>query len=356
MRNTRRFLTLCLLIIASGTASFANEECKATGNINYICGPKNVEDLLHIKGTDWILAGQVIKGRKDTGGFYLINTATGVFSEYAPNLSGPIDPKYTQKHAQCPGAPDAEMLMSHGMSIKYGTGNIHEVYVLNHAERESAEIFDLDISGAKPTLNWKGCVLMPEGVASNNITYMPDGGFTVTSFGRANDKERFPKITSGQPTGGLFRWSPDSGWTEIPDGNTSGTNGIMLSPDGETLFVSSWGTSMLHIVKPDGDIQKIDLNGLHADNLSEGPDGSILITGQIGDGQTILECPLAGKELCTAPFRIIKFDPVTYEQEVLFSSNGNEYFGSASVAVAAGDEIWIGTFRGNRVAHIKIGS
>ena len=94
-------LIACVSVVGSTEVSQAHDECSADGDVSYICDAQNVEDLIHIKDTDWVLAGRLLSGDANDGGFYLININDNSKSDFAPDFSGTAKDRY----AACPGRP-----------------------------------------------------------------------------------------------------------------------------------------------------------------------------------------------------------------------------------------------------------
>ncbi len=96
-----------------------------------------------------------------------------------------------QRYGECPGPLPGTTFGAHGIDVQ-SKGNGHAVYAVNHAVRESIEIFDLDASGAKPTLTWIGCVVLPAKASGNGVVGLPDGGFITTNFERSRGQGCLP--------------------------------------------------------------------------------------------------------------------------------------------------------------------
>lgn len=344
---------LSLVAAAGGSSSLAADAttaaCKPDQNASYICGLRNAEDLIPIQGTPWVLAGQIGPPPTD-GGAYFINTKDGAAKKAAPDFSLPAAKPY----AACPGAPSAETFASHGLSIRYEAAGTHEVLAINHNGRQSIEVFDLDVTKAVPRLAWKGCVIAPPAMDPNSVAAVPGGGFVVTSFGIRSDPKTYEKGLAGGVSGFVAEWSPTAGWSELPGTQLVLTNGIVASEDGKRLFITTWGDSKLHVISR-GEIphthQTIDLPRFHPDNVRMLADGKLLIAGQSGDPLTIFAC--SRQPVCTVGFKVVRLDPATARVETLLDEPGSAVFGGASVAIAVGNELWVGTFRGDRVARYK---
>jgi hypothetical protein len=351
-RTFRPFPLALALLGLAGSARVARAQagCGAHGGTEYICGVQSVEDLIRIEGTDWVLASQ-LGPRAGTGGFYLIDVRTRAFHEAAPDFSGRADPIYSR----CPGPPEPKLFAAHGIAIRLGSGRVHQAYAVNHGGRESVEVFDLDVRGKEPKLVWKGCALTPETASANSVTPLPDRGFAITSFGVRTDMQgSMAKIGAGQPSGYVTEWSPAAGWTPVPGTEFSGDNGIVASPDGGTLFIAGWGDQAVHVVsrgKTPPTHRAVPLNGFHPDNIRWGPDGSLIVAGQVGELKAIFGCLTA--PVCTVGSKVVKIDPKTFAMETLVEEPGNPDFGGAASAIVVGDEVWLGPFRGNRIARVK---
>jgi hypothetical protein len=343
-------LSFVAVVSSSLAADAPKTACKADGRASYICGVRNVEDLIHIQNTSWVLAGQVGPPPTD-GGAYFISTKDGAVRKAQLDFSKPGAAPY----AACPGAPAPEVFASHGLGIRYGTAQVHEVFAVNHNGRESIEVFDLDVSKAVPSLTWKGCVIVPPSVSPNSVAPLPSGGFVVTSFGIRTDPKTFEKVLAGGISGFVAEWSPSAGWSEVPGSLLVADNGVDVSKDGKQLYVTTWGDSKLHILSR-GELphthQTIDLSGFRPDNVRVLADGKLLIAGQAGEPSAIFTC--TRQPVCTVGFKVVRFDPATSKLETLLDEPGSSVFGGASVAIVVGEELWVGTFRGDRVARYKL--
>src|SRR5476649_2464489 len=74
MNRIVRLLTILAgLWIACGTAAHAADRCAPEGKVHYLCGPTNVEDMVHVQGTRWIIASGMTGPGQPQGRFYLID-------------------------------------------------------------------------------------------------------------------------------------------------------------------------------------------------------------------------------------------------------------------------------------------
>jgi hypothetical protein len=335
-------LTVALIasppVRAQQTAAPAAGNCAPKGGMSFVCGVVNVEDFLPVENGRWLIAGSL---QPASAGLYLIDTAAKTFKAVALSVAAKPDPRYP-----C-AAPDLKGLATHGLDVIPGHGGMATVYAINHAGRDSVEVFHLD--AAKGAAEWVGCVVMPSGANPNSVAAVPGGGFVVTKFLDNADKEAFPHILAGQVNGVVYLWTPGKGFSEVPGTQLSGDNGIVVSPDSKWLFVNAYGTHEIYRVplpghgndKGERSSVKVDFN---PDNLRWAPGGKIFVTGQfIVDAQHIYE-PLGWATVLLDP-RTMKTTPVVKEP-------GFKEFSGATSAVQVGSTLWFGTFRGDRVAYL----
>ena len=317
---------------AQPTTSSAATSCAAVGDLNFVCGPINVEDFVPIEGGRWLVAGSYKPG---SAGLYLIDTTAKTYKPVALSIAAKPDSTYDCK------APDLKGLQTHGLDIVPNEGGVSTVYAVNHGGRESVEVFRLN--AAKATAEWVGCAVLPSGANPNSVAALPGGGFVVTKFLDNNDKEAFQHILSGQVNGVVYRWMPGKGFSEVPGTQLSGDNGILASRDGKWLYVCAYGTHEVYRLPVSGAGQrtsvKVDFN---PDNLRWAPDGTILATGQFVNAQN-----LASKHGWAA----VRIDPETLHLTALVKEPGYPEFDDATTAVQVGKTLWFGTFRGDRIAY-----
>jgi hypothetical protein len=88
-----------------------------------------------------------------------------------------------------------------------------------------------------------------------------------------------------------------------------------------------------------------------------GPDGSLITAGLVADDP---ECgnvrgpepfDLEGFATCPRPFIVTAVDPQSLEVRELARGPANAEFSNITMALPMGDELWIGTFAGDRIAY-----
>ena len=333
-------LGLCAL----APAAHAQGACAPEGKVSYLCGPSNVEDMALTPKTRWVLASGMTGPNRPVGKLFLIDTELKVAKTLTPDVTGPARAPY----AACPGPLDLGKFAPHGVAIRRGAKGGHTLYVVNHGGREAIEVFAFDASGVEPTLTWIGCVVLPDAASGNAVAPLPGGGFVATKFETAGDPQAFQKMADGVKDGRLYVWSPKTGFSTVPGSEMSGANGVEASPDGKWVFANAWPEQRvirfrLGSKAPPASV-KLDFL---PDNIRWAPDGKLLVGGQVGPIKTLLACD---KPRCPHAWKVVKIDPATLKVTPVLSVAGTDAFSDATVGIQVGKEIWVGTYRGDRVA------
>jgi hypothetical protein len=158
----------------------------AKDNVKFIEGVSNAEDIVVLKGSDWVIgSGLRTPGKNNSGHLYLINARTGQAEAVYPREGANVSQDVLA--ANCPAAPDPEAFDARGLGLRDSLNGKFELYVVNHPGptkgRHAVELFSVDASGGKPKITWTDCVVMPAGTYPNDVVALPDGGFAVTNTG-----------------------------------------------------------------------------------------------------------------------------------------------------------------------------
>lgn len=347
-RHCISILSFCAL--ASGAALPAQAACEADGKAQFICGLKSPEDLAHVPGSDWVIVSGMADAKSHRGQLYAVNSRDKSIKSLYPLASS--EPKHDRRlYTACPGPLPNGELGAHGIDVKAGNNRIHTLYAVNHAGRESFEVFELDASGPAPVLTWIGCVIYPAGTSGNGIVALPDGGIATTNFKDPADTNAFQKMTAGEITGNVLEWHRDKGWTPIPDSAMSGANGIVVTPDGKSLYVAGWpGKNVTRFERGAASPKRETIaTGILTDNLRWMADGSMLAGGQDGNMPGVFQCQ---PPKCRIGSAAVKIDPRTQKATRIATYAGSEGFEGATTSLEVGKEIWMGSFRGERILRL----
>jgi hypothetical protein len=344
-----------LALIGLLAVACSNEQvaCDPVGDLEFVCGPVNAEDLVLAPGTDYILSSGMSAG----GGFYLVNTTKGDWDPLGFDVRHDMD-----TFADCPAPPTTDEFETHGLNIRTVSDDMAMLYVVGHGAREAIEVFEVDTGGRRPELSWVGCVLMPDELAANSVASFADGSIVATvlfmpgmTFADA--------VVEKQPTGGVYKWSPgDAGFTLLAGSELPANNGIEVSADGSEIYVASSGYqtvvkySNTNPVRFLGATRQLPIT---PDNVHMGPNGMLLTAGMAND---VPECggppgpqhDIAILSACPRGTIAIEIDPATMEDRILVETPAVDVFSNATMVLTKDGEYWVGTFSGNRILHGEI--
>ena len=344
-------------VIALGAmgAQAETSGCGASGGLTYVCGLANAEDLVSVPGSAWVLSSGMAPG----GGIYLVD---GVETDVDTDVHGRPGSKSAMTRLRLLPAEELlalETFISHGLHIRSGAEAHATLYVVGHGSREAIEVFDVDASRARPTLTWVGCVPMPGQTAANSVTSLRDGSLRATVL--MHPGQTFNDVFAGKPTGAVYSWSPgDEGFELMAGTELPGNNGIEMSSDEREMFVVSSGLQTISAFSNTNPSRLLR----STPQLDYGPDnvhmtaGGQLITG--GPSFVDHECgeldvenvDLEEYASCPRGSVAATYDPKTLAETKRWARPANPDFSNATMALEVGDEIWIGTFSGDRIGVV----
>lgn len=352
-QGNMRLLLLVLLVCAAG-ASTADESCADQQGMQFVCGPVNAEDLLWLPDTQLIVAsGMAHEGDAESAGhLYLFDPANRAYEEWFPGPAA-VMRWDTSVFADCPGPLNTQHFSAHGLSVLAGESGVHRLYLTSHGEREAVEVFEVDTSGAAPSIAWVGCVLIPAGSSINSVAALGDGGFITT---RISDfgADAGGDIMSGEISGFLYEWRPGGIIKRLVGTDMSGPNGIIVSADGRSVYVGSWGRAqVLRFVRDqDGQLRRDRsiATGFRVDNLRWTDAGTILAT-----GHRLSDYTGCGAPVCFEEWEVAELNADLTQVSTLMVKPPTPGFVGATVALrdTAGGGYWMGTFVGDRLVYVR---
>lgn len=368
MKNRSHLLGLGSLLAAA--AMGAAQVQAAAPALETLCGADNVEDMVPVPGTRWIIGSGMGDRYFQGGGLHLIDTQRTTVRKLAPRITPAM--KAAAPYDQCPGPVAVDHFSAHGLSLIATPDGSLKLYVVNHGGRESIEVFAVEKGPQEPVLTWIGCVLTPATAMSNSIAAHPDGSLVLSAsnagsapFPSFYELSMRPPAAQGHEwddqggeaqLGALFAWTREKGWQEIPGSALPGNNGIELSRDGKWAFVNSWpGESVTRLpLDPTlGQPTTVKL-GFKADNIRWSTDGTLIATGQLADVKHVIACTFGDGSGCAIGYRSVAIDPVTLEATPLYSGTGSNRFGAATVGVKASGSLWLGSLRSHCIARVRL--
>lgn len=309
--------------LLSGTVAAA-QTCAPDGEVPFVCGTTNPEDLYQVPGTPWVIASGRVSDV--AGPIYAVHTRVHTVREIFPQGAASPAPD-TATYPGCPGFN--AVFQPHGLTLREGPDGVHTLYVVGHGAREAIEVFDLDVRGDVPSLAWVGCIMSPAGTRRiNSITALPDGTLGATNFD-----------TEG---GELWEWHPETGWAEVAGSQMPGPNGLVSSPDGRWFYIGGWSDQALVRLSRGQTPVRIDAApvGFNVDNVRWGNDGQIVVAGHLTRCAEGIDCE-------PSVARVALVDPDTLQVEERVDYKGNEFFRLGTVAIEVDDEVWVGGIRGS---------
>ena len=197
---------------------------------------------------------------------------------------------------------------------------------------------------------------MAPGTANlNSVSPLPEGGFVATNFMRRGDPAATQALVEGGNTGEVWEWQPGADWRMVPGSESPGPNGIEASRDGKWLYVNLWPVrKVMRLSRGQTPVTKdvVDV-GFHPDNIRWQEDGTLLAAGQGGPTlQRVLEC--ISSVCADATSNVARIDAPTLRVQDIVQYPANAHFFSATSALQVGNEVWMGSINGDRIARYPI--
>ncbi|MYM61840.1 hypothetical protein [Pseudomaricurvus sp. HS19] len=296
----------------------------------------NAEDLALVDGGRWVVASSMPGGALSQGGLYAVNVATGDAHRITPLRDSGL-----RRDPACREPVAAGQLAPHGISTSVAKDGSELLWVVNHGVRESIEIYR--ISGGKTLgLSWQGCLLLPAGAMGNAVAVDAQGQVFVTNYGAS---------ISGTPKtdrwmGDVLVWQRGRGWQAVAGSDIFAPNGLLVSTDGQQLYVNSWAAGqVLHLDRATGERQTLTLPFL-PDNLRWGAAGEIVAAGLYATATEVARCVMASgpceRHIATGAALIGVTDFTVKCQRKTPLHMG-------TVALRVADELWLGPVRGDAI-------
>lgn len=344
-----------LFLPAAHTGLAAEDACAPAGDFSYVCGPRSAEDLVLVPGTPYIIASAYYGAGT---ALYLIDSRQKTWREFYP-AQEPDSQQDMARYGACPGAPDPAQLVTHGLNLRSGKNGHSTLYAVGHGGREAIEVFDVDASEGEPRLTWTGCVMMPRGMAANSVASL-DGGSLLATIPLHPDRT-LPHAMAGELTGAVYHWAPgDETFTLVEGTELPYGNGIEVAADGSEFYVASTGLTTVIAYSNSNPARRLRESAPLAfipDNLHRGPDGELITAGlvldydQCGEIGGPEEFSLEEFAACPRPFIVAALDPQTLQSREIARGPADPHFSNITMGLPVGDELWIGTFAGDRVAY-----
>ena len=350
LKNVYKLLVLisCILMVCWNTA--VADEPSNSGDIKYLKGPLNAEDMLPLGDTQWLVTSGLngnSTNKDHNGHIYLVNRKEKTFKELFPGATQKIEHDKEMFNA-CPRPVNHNKFSVHGLDLKQQSSGLYHLYVINHGEREAIEVFNIDAKGAKPAISWSGCVILPKEVMANSVTILPDGGFLTTNYFDPTNPNSRMELIQGKISGAVYEWHPGGEVKAVKGTELSGPNGITLSPDNELVYLTAFGTHEIlrfNRTKSPVTLERVKVE-ITPDNIRWGDDDMLYTVGN--NHVPPEECQ---KPPCRAGWSVYSVHPESLEVKRIFSIDQTAALQNGTTALVVDNEIWVGTFAGDMIAY-----
>ena len=347
-----RLLGAVALLLLSGCSSSVTpvRGCDALAGITPVCGFQNPEDLVATPSGDWLLVSQMSAPEAaENGSIAAYQPGSGRVETLFP--VGEFDDVRDWGDAACaPPAPEA--FAPHGIDLTVRPDGAWQLLVVNHAARDRIEYFAVEESGAGLALYWRGCVPGPAKAYLNDVVARRPGGFWVTDTMPREHRliATLGALLFGIDTGRVWRFTRSDGFVAVPGSEMSFPNGIAQAPRDDVLYVTSFfGNEIRRIDTAKGAVTgRIQVR--HPDNLTWSTGGELLVASQSDSLGEIAACRDIVGGSCGAAFEVLAVDPAALTSRPVLAHRGAP-IGGVSVALELGDDIYLGTFAGDRIAR-----
>ena len=349
-------LVLLAFFAAATSYALAAEppSCEPAEGIESLCGLERPEDLALYAQRYLIISqlGDLMTGTP--GSLAVLDTADDRHWEIYPRGRRAGTAPGPWGDPACPGEPGAT-LSPHGLHLSEREDSKLQLLVVNHGGREAVEFFELlpapDAEG--PSALWRGCAQAPPKSYLNDTAALPGGGFLVTHMMTKRDTVigRWLGMMGFTSPGHVWAWHPEEGFKEVPGTQGAMPNGISLAADGKAFFLNLSRDSLVRKVRLADGMLLGEAEVAGPDNSTWAPDGRLLVASLDFSLFSALSCIGDSKAPCLIAFEIVALDPQSMEKEVLISRKGPP-MGAATVALAAGKHLYLGSFAGDRLLRI----
>lgn len=250
------------------------------------------------------------------------------------------------------GVVQKDKFSPHGINLSQREDGRWQLLVVNHAETETIDFFELLQEDGEWTLQWRGGVDADEQDFYNDVA--ADGnGFYTTRFFSEKRENLFVDYAQKLENGIVKKWTPETGWTALEGTRGLILNGILWNPDADELVVNEWGNGRVNVFSGNGE-KKFSVDGMpHPDNVSwNGARDAYLVASKSVDPQKLLECGTAGLEVCEGEFNIFEIQPESGLKTTRYTSDG-KFWGPPSNAIEKDGKLYIGSFGGTRILVVE---
>jgi hypothetical protein len=345
-----------VLLIALAQAATAQspassgDGCAPDHGLAFTCGAGHPEDLAAIAGTPWLIASGFAPG----SGLKLVDARSRTLWRWYDGGAAQLAPE-PARFPDCPGPPEAALMNVQGMHLDATGAGTSELLATNHGGREAIEFFRITLA-PEPTLQWLGCVPMPDGMAANSVARLPGGGLLATVL--LEPGKQMADYVERRVTGRVYEWQPGwHGMRHVRGADLPGNNGIEASADGREFYVVAFGwhevLAFSH-TNPARVLRRAVAPGFMPDNIHW--DGRELVAAGMQYDEPAcggLRKVVDGKAdlmACHRGYTVARLDPRTMAWRIVAYAEPNPSFNGVSTGLVIGNELWLGSWQSDRLA------
>ncbi len=348
----------CILVVsiylfggqAYATPDDAAVSCEPANGIISLCGLNKPEDIVVSPNNSDLIFSEF----GENGSLASLNIHTGKVTRIYRTSDSPMPVKELWGEPACTAPPAS--FQPHGIDLSQRRDGRWQLLVVNHGGRESVEFFEVSLDkGEPPQAQWRGCAVAPDQGNFNDVAALPDGGFLVTQMADKDSQTWQVLLTYvGVDSGFVYRWTPDAGYSAVPNTEGKMPNGIIVSPDGSTFYLNLYFGNELrkHDLVSGKVLGSVELD--KPDNLSWNPRGNLYVASQHASLFQLLKSldkQTPGPSML--PFSIYEVNPETMEKTLVLHHKGKP-MGAGTVAVELDGFLYIGSYVGDRMIKVAV--
>jgi len=344
-------LLLPLLLAACGSPLPPITDCQPRGEMRPYCDMQTPEDIAALPDGRHLLLAHFGHMGESAGSLSLFDTRDGAMTPLFPAPgAAQRDPGGVWGDATCREPPGADF-SPHGTHLHRLADGRWRYLVVNHGSREAVELFELQMTGPRPALIWRGCVAAAPDTLMNDVVGLRDGGLVYSRMFHPGDLLALPKALLGIATGELWRWHPKDGLTALPATTASYPNGLEISADNRYVFANMYLEREVWRVRLTDGAVDARYAIAHADNSSWGSDGRLWVATHTMSLRDMIGCFRSPEAPCPGSFAIVALDTASGATETLLHHEGPP-MGAATVAVPQAGRVYLGSFAGERMVSL----
>ena len=330
--------------------------CQPYDGLTPLCGYQSPEDLALLPDSSGLLVSEFGQMGETQGQLSILSIADHSRTViYEANMH-----RQTRSAVAIWGDPNCsepESFSPHGFDLAQRPSGRWQLLVVNHAERERIEFFELSNNEASEwSAVWRGCVQSSDDSIYNDVAAVDDGFVVSRMMSNQNTGLAMLNYFLGRDTGHIWRWSLADGFQAVAHSEGVMPNGVVASQNGAQVFINLYGEDKVRVVDANRHtiLTELDIRSADNTNWDITQANKLLVASHDFNFLSMSECMSGGDNNCVSPFEIIELDSIDYSQRSLVVSDGL-FFGAATAAVRLGDHIYIGSFSGNRILIAPVG-